>query len=217
MQSKIRFEGISMSKNQEYYVVKRLLDVIGSLVAIILFLPISVYLAFRIKIEDHGPIIYKQERIGRDGRRFFILKFRSMVVGAHAMKNEILKSSDVDGPIFKMREDPRVTKVGNFMRLHSLDEIPQFINVLRGDMSLVGPRPALPEEVNEYTEKEKERLNVLPGLSGLWQVSGRSNLTYEEMIELDLQYSRNQSTWLDLKILAMTVIQMFDSKNSGAY
>lgn len=133
------------------------------------------------------------------------------------MKNEILKSSDVDGPIFKMREDPRVTKVGNFMRLHSLDEIPQFINVLRGDMSLVGPRPALPEEVNEYTEKEKERLNVLPGLSGLWQVSGRSNLTYEEMIELDLQYSRNQSTWLDLKILAMTVIQMFDSKNSGAY
>jgi len=206
-----------MSKNQEYYVVKRLLDVIGSLVAIIIFLPISVYLAFRIKIEDNGPIIYKQERIGRDGRRFFILKFRSMVVGAHAMKNEILKSSDVDGPIFKMREDPRVTKVGNFMRLHSLDEIPQFINVLRGDMSLVGPRPALPEEVDEYTEKEKERLNVLPGLSGLWQVSGRSNLTYEEMIELDLQYSRNQSTWLDLKILAMTVIQMFDSKNSGAY
>ncbi|NBA11176.1 sugar transferase [Weissella confusa] len=206
-----------MNSKKIYYVFKRFLDVIGSMVALLIFLPLSLYIAFRIKLEDGGPIIYKQERVGEFGEKFLMLKFRSMIVGAHSLKADVADQSDVDGPIFKIKNDPRVTNVGKFIRAHSLDEIPQFVNVLRGEMSLIGPRPALPEEVAEYTGFELERLTVRPGLSGLWQVSGRSNLKYDQMIALDLKYVQEQSMLLDIKILFLTIIQMVDSKNSGAY
>lgn len=206
-----------MISKKIYYVFKRFLDVIGSMVALLIFLPLSLYIAFRIKLEDGGPIIYKQERVGEFGEKFLMLKFRSMIVGAHSLKADVADQSDVDGPIFKIKNDPRVTNVGKFIRAHSLDEIPQFVNVLRGEMSLIGPRPALPEEVAEYTGFELERLTVRPGLSGLWQVSGRSNLKYDQMIALDLKYVQEQSMLLDIKILFLTIIQMVDSKNSGAY
>lgn len=197
--------------------LKRIIDILGSIFALLIFLPISVFIGVRIKFEDNGPILYKQMRIGRDGNPFYMWKFRSMVVGAHGMKAAIEKLNESDGPTFKIKQDPRVTKIGQFIRKRSLDEIPQFINVLRGEMSMVGPRPALPEEVRSYSDEAKRRLKVKPGITGLWQVSGRSNLPYDMMIKLDLTYVNEATIWMDIKILITTVIQMFDSNNSGAY
>lgn len=198
-------------------VLKRLIDILGALVAIVVFLPISIVIAVKIKKEDGGPIFYTQERVGKDGKLFPMWKFRSMVVGAHSLKTEIADLNETDGPIFKIKDDPRVTNVGKFLRTHSLDEIPQFVNVLQGTMSLVGPRPALPEEVEEYSEKALKRLTVKPGLTGLWQVSGRSNVSYEMMIDLDLTYVHQPTIWMDIKILIITVVQMFLPGKSGAY
>lgn len=198
-------------------VLKRLIDILGALVAIVVFLPISIVIAVKIKKEDGGPIFYTQERVGKDGKLFPMWKFRSMVVGAHSLKTEIADLNETDGPIFKIKDDPRVTNVGKFLRTHSLDEIPQFVNVLQGTMSLVGPRPALLEEVEEYSEKALKRLTVKPGLTGLWQVSGRSNVSYEMMIDLDLTYVRQATIWMDIKILIITVVQMFLPGKSGAY
>ena len=198
-------------------VLKRLIDILGALVAIVVFIPISIVIAVKIKKEDGGPIFYTQERVGKDGKLFPMWKFRSMVVGAHSLKTDIADLNETDGPIFKIKDDPRVTNVGKFLRTHSLDEIPQFVNVLQGTMSLVGPRPALPEEVEEYSEKALKRLTVKPGLTGLWQVSGRSNVSYEMMIDLDLTYVRQATIWLDIKILVITVVQMFLPGKSGAY
>lgn len=198
-------------------VLKRLIDILGALVAIVVFLPISIVIAVKIKKEDGGPIFYTQERVGKDGKLFPMWKFRSMVVGAHSLKTEIADLNETDGPIFKIKDDPRVTNVGKFLRTHSLDEIPQFVNVLQGTMSLVGPRPALPEEVEEYSEKALKRLTVKPGLTGLWQVSGRSNVSYEMMIDLDLTYVSQATIWMDIKILIITVVQMFLPGKSGAY
>lgn len=200
-----------------YKGIKRLVDVVGSILALIIFSPLCVYIIYKIKQEDGGPILYKQERIGLNGRPFMMWKFRSMVVGAHAMKDELLADNDSDGPIFKIKNDPRITKIGQWIRKHSLDEIPQFFNILKGDMSLVGPRPALPEEVAAYSQRDQARLKVMPGLTGLWQVSGRSNLTYDEMINLDLDYVNHHGFWVDLKIMLVTVWQMIDAKNAGAY
>nr|WP_167849551.1 sugar transferase [Weissella confusa] len=200
-----------------YGAAKRMMDILGSLVALIIFAPISLAIIAAIKFEDGGPTFYSQERIGYKGRPFVMWKFRSMVVGAHSMKSELEDLNETEGPIFKVKNDPRVTKVGVFIRKHSLDEIPQFVNVLKGDMSLVGPRPALPEEVLAYGDSEKERLKAWPGLTGLWQVSGRSNLNYDQMIALDLKYVENKSLIMDIKILFATVIQMFLADDSGAY
>lgn len=198
-------------------VLKRLIDILGALVAIVVFIPISIVIAVKIKKEDGGPIFYTQERVGKDGKLFPMWKFRSMVVGAHSLKTDIADLNETDGPIFKIKDDPRVTNVGKFLRTHSLDEIPQFVNVLQGTMSLVGPRPALPEEVEEYSEKALKRLTVKPGLTGLWQVSGRSNVSYEMMIDLDLIYVHQATIWMDIKILIITVVQMFLPGKSGAY
>lgn len=200
-----------------YSIIKRGIDIVGSLIALVIFSPFCVYIMYKIKREDGGPILYKQERIGLDGRPFMMWKFRSMVVGAHAMKDKLLEDNESDGPIFKIKDDPRITKIGQWIRKHSLDEIPQFFNILKGDMSLVGPRPALPEEVEAYSTHDRERLRVVPGLTGLWQVSGRSNLTYEEMIDLDLEYVKRHGVLTDLKILLMTLWLMVDTKHSGAY
>lgn len=213
-----------MNKNErekitdtKYLLIKKNLDIIGSLFAIILFSPLIVVIMFVVKIEDGGPIIFVQERVGENGSHFMMYKFRSMSVGADEMKKKLTLKNEVQGAMFKMRDDPRVTHCGKFLRKHSLDEIPQFFNVLRGNMSLVGPRPPLPDEVSHYTDYDKRRLEVKPGITGLWQISGRSNLSFKEMVDLDLKYIHSRSTLVDVKILLKTAIQMIKRDNDGAF
>jgi len=162
-----------------------------------------------------GPVIFKQERVGKDGRPFVLYKFRTMVVNAEARLQELRNLNDSDGELFKMRDDPRITPVGRWLRRLSLDELPQLMNVLKGDMSLVGPRPPLAREVAGYPEDMRRRLVVKPGLTGLWQVSGRSDLSWDESIRLDLTYVENWSLVMDLAILARTVSAVV--RSSGAY
>lgn len=193
----------------------RILDVIGSVLGLLVSVIPVILIAIQVK-KDGGPIFFKQERIGKCGGSFMMWKIRSMVTNAEEIRQELLEQSDVDG-MFKMKEDPRVTKIGKFIRRHSLDELPQFWNVLKGDMSLVGPRPALREEVEKYPKRAMLRLNVKPGITGLWQVSGRSNVDFDTMIDLDLKYIANQSFWGDIVILCKTVLLMFPSEKTGAY
>ncbi|WP_225353390.1 sugar transferase [Lacticaseibacillus thailandensis] len=201
-----------------YKVTKRLMDIVGSCVALVIFSPVILYIVIAIKLEDHGPVLYKQTRVGKNGQEFELWKFRSMVQGADKIKGQLADQNEIeDGPMFKIKDDPRITKVGKFIRHHSLDEVPQFVNILKGDMSLVGPRPALPREVAEYDERDMERLQVIPGLTGLWQVSGRSKLTFAQMVDLDLTYINHRSIWFDIRIIFKTFLQMFDPKDSGAY
>jgi len=204
-------------KDRLYRIIKRIIDVIGSLVGLIVFSPTIIAIIIAIKLDDGQEIIFKQKRVGKDGEKFMMYKFRSMIPNAHAKRDQLMDLNQTGGPIFKIQNDPRRTKVGAFLRAHSLDEIPQFINVFKGDMSMVGPRPALPEEVQEYTDAELARLQVLPGLTGLWQVSGRSNTTYQEMISLDIAYIEDKNIILDLIIILKTILQMFRSSKSGAF
>lgn len=188
------------------------LAVFGLLFSII---PILI-IATLIKIEDGGPVFFKQKRVGLNGTVFWMYKIRSMVTEAESLRSDLLEKSDVEG-MFKMKNDPRVTNVGVFIRKHSLDELPQFWNVLRGDMSLVGPRPALIEEVETYSDKARERLRVKPGITGLWQVNGRSDLSFNDMIELDLLYIKNRSVFKNIIILFKTVMLVIPSEKNGAY
>lgn len=197
--------------------MKRLIDVIGSIVALVVFTPMMLVIMLLIKLEDKGPVFYGQTRIGKNGAEFKMWKFRSMIENAHELRSQMMSQNDADGPMFKIKDDPRVTKMGHFIREKSLDEIPQFFNVLKGEMSLVGPRPSLPEEVMEFDSRERERLNVLPGLTGLWQVSGRNNLSFDDMIALDLEYVKHHSVLWDIKIIFITMEQMFFSKGNGSY
>lgn len=197
--------------------MKRLIDVIGSIVALVVFTPAMLVIMLLIKLEDKGPVFYGQTRIGKNGAEFKMWKFRSMRENAHELRSQMMAQNDADGPMFKIKDDPRVTKIGHFIRKKSLDEIPQFFNVLKGEMSLVGPRPSLPEEIMEFDSRERERLNVLPGLTGLWQVSGRNDLSFDDMIALDLEYVKHHSVLWDIKIIFITVAQMFFSKGNGAY
>lgn len=194
---------------------KRAVDVLGSALGLIVLSPLLLLIAVAIRLDSPGPIIFKQRRIGRHGRSFYMYKFRSMVANAEALKDQVRHLNEADGPLFKIRDDPRITRVGRILRRTSLDELPQFWNVLRGDMSLVGPRPALPEEAAGYREWQRSRLNAAPGITGLWQVSGRSDLPFDEMILLDLYYIENWSPLLDLSILLRTVPIVLFGK--GAY
>jgi len=194
---------------------KRILDIIGAIIGLAILSPIMVLVALLIKIEDpRAPVIFKQIRVGKNGRHFVMYKFRSMVMNAEELLKELKKFNEASGPIFKMKDDPRVTRVGKFIRRTSIDELPQLWNVLKGDMSLVGPRPPLPREVEEYNDYQKKRLMVKPGCTGLWQVSGRGNFDFDEMVALDLQYIREQSLWLDLKIILKTVLLLLGDKNA---
>jgi exopolysaccharide biosynthesis polyprenyl glycosylphosphotransferase len=196
-------------------VAKRAMDLgLAGLVAIVT-MPIQAAVAVAILADSGGPVLHAQERIGKDGKPFTMHKFRSMTNGAGKRKHELLDRNEKDGPIFKMKSDPRVTKVGRFLRRYSLDELPQIYNVLKGDMSLVGPRPPLPSEVAKYSDWDSRRLSVTPGITGLWQVLGRSELTFDEMVSLDLNYIWNWSPWLDFSIMARTVGAVVHGK--GAY
>ncbi|MGY5276272.1 sugar transferase [Lactiplantibacillus plantarum] len=199
-----------------YHAIKRLTDVVLSIGGLVILSPVLAGVAIAIKVDDKkGPIFYRQERVGRHGKRFMMLKFRSMCVDAEEKLKELKKYNEVDGAMFKMKHDPRVTKIGHFIRHYSIDELPQLFNGLAGDMSLVGPRPPLPRELKEYTEYDKQRLYVVPGCTGLWQVSGRNDVGFHEMVELDLQYIRKSSILYDLRIMFKTIkIMIFPN---GAY
>lgn len=188
-----------------YLTVKRLFDIAASLFALLITLPLTLVVSLCIYLDDRGPIFYTQKRIGKDGKPFRIYKFRSMCQNADAKKRELTEQNEVNGAMFKMSNDPRVTRVGCFIRRHSIDELPQLINVLLGNMTVVGPRPPLPEEVAQYSEHDKERLKVKPGCTGLWQVSGRNSLDFDEMVELDIDYIEHASLLLDMKICFKTV------------
>jgi lipopolysaccharide/colanic/teichoic acid biosynthesis glycosyltransferase len=198
-----------------YLFMKRMLDMVLSLLGIIFLLPLFVLVAAWIKLEDpQGKVFFKQNRVGRDEVQFPMYKFRSMVSNAEKLKEQLKAQNEVSGAMFKMKNDPRVTHAGKFLRKTSIDELPQLWNVLMGDMSLVGPRPALPSEVQEYTSYDKKRLAVTPGCTGLWQVSGRSSVSFKEMVELDLNYIKKRSMWFDMKIIVKTGFVLFGAKDA---
>ncbi|HEY4629941.1 MAG TPA: sugar transferase, partial [Blastococcus sp.] len=196
-------------------VLKGALDRTGAALAIVLVAPILVAIAVAVRLSSHGPVLYRQERVGTYGRRFTMYKFRSMVDGADGKLADLLARNEGHGLLFKMQRDPRVTPVGRVLRRLSLDELPQLFNVLGGTMSLVGPRPPLPREVERYDTSIRRRLLVKPGLTGLWQISGRSDLSWEESVRLDLRYVENWSLTLDLLILWKTASAVLRSR--GAY
>jgi exopolysaccharide biosynthesis polyprenyl glycosylphosphotransferase len=190
-------------------IVKRAVDVAASLVVLALCLPLFALVAWAIKIDSPGPIFFRQTRCGKNGRKFTLYKLRSMVIDAEQRLEELKSRNEMTGPVFKMTDDPRLTRVGRVLRKTSLDEFPQFWNVLVGDMSLVGPRPPLPKEVEQYEPWQRRRLSMKPGITCIWQVSGRNKIGFEDWMKLDLQYIDRWSLWLDLRILVQTVWAVF--------
>ena len=188
-----------------YLVMKRMVDIIGSIIGLTLLSPFFLVIAILIKCADpKGPVFFKQKRIGKDGKSFDMYKFRSMVSNAEDLLEELLDLNEAEGKMFKIEHDPRITRIGRIIRKTSIDELPQLWNVIKGDMTLVGPRPPLPREVIDYTAYDKQRLLVTPGCTGLWQVSGRNRLTFDQMVQLDLKYIRERNLLLDLKIIVKT-------------
>jgi len=194
---------------------KRLLDIVGATLGLVLSAPLLLLAALLIKLESRGPVIYKSIRIGRAARPFTFYKLRTMVDGADQRRHVLAHLNETDGPVFKMAADPRVTRIGRLLRVTSVDEIPQLWNVLRGEMSLVGPRPPIAEEVVQYEPWQLRRLDVLPGITCLWQISGRSRIGFQEWMRLDLEYIKHRSFWLDLKILIRTIPAVLSRE--GAY
>ena len=199
-----------------YLTLKRLIDVIGSSIGLLLASPIMLIVALLIKLEDpKGPIFFSQMRNGAYPKTFKMYKFRSMYVDAEERLEELMHLNEQSGPAFKLKDDPRITKVGKFIRKTSLDELPQLFNVLKGDMSIVGPRPALPREVKQYTDYQKQRLFVKPGITCIWQVSGRNNIGFDEWVELDIKYIKTRSLSLDIKLILMTIPALLGDENAS--
>jgi exopolysaccharide biosynthesis polyprenyl glycosylphosphotransferase len=210
---KLRLWEISLGS---LFFIKRLMDFSAALIGLLLLSPVFLLLALLIVIEDGWPVFYTQKRIGQYGRVFPFYKFRSMVRNADKIKAQLQQQNESkDGVIFKMKHDPRITRIGRFIRRYSLDELPQLFNVLIGDMSLVGPRPPIPSEVAQYTLEDRKRLDVKPGLTCIWQISGRSDIPFREQVRLDVRYIRNQGFWTDLLILLKTIPAVLLGK--GAY
>jgi exopolysaccharide biosynthesis polyprenyl glycosylphosphotransferase len=195
--------------------LKRVLDAVLAALALALLSPLMLLVAILIRLDSPGPVIFRQTRVGRGGRPFTVFKFRTMREGAEREQEALTRLNEADGPLFKIKEDPRRTRLGVFLRRTSLDELPQFYNVLKGEMSLIGPRPALPSEVEQYQPWQRRRLETWPGLTGLWQVSGRSDRTFDEMVLLDIYYIENWSPLLDLKIALKTIPTLI--LGTGAY
>lgn len=216
---KIKMIAIDAERQQKRYAYracKRSFDFFASLIGLILLVPVFVIVAIAIKMEDpKGPVFYSQVRLGKHQKNFRMFKFRSMVIDADKLLDKLLINNEVDGAMFKMKDDPRITKVGQFIRKYSIDELPQLLNVLLGQMSLVGPRPPLPREVVEYSDYDKQRLIVKPGCTGLWQVTVRNEVGFDEMVRLDLDYINRRGIKLDFWILINTVLVFF--KPNGAY
>lgn len=216
-QSEFRLSDLFKEIQQKNYrLIKRLSDIFLGCLGLIFLLPIMVWIAYRIHKDDpNGSAFFTQERVGKDGQVFTMYKFRSMCVNAEEKLVELLDKNEIDGAMFKIKEDPRVTEFGRFIRQTSLDELPQLLNVVKGDMSLIGPRPPLQREVSDYSEYDMQRLQVKPGCSGLWQVSGRNDLHFEEMVELDIEYIKKRSISYDFKLILKTIKIMV--KPSGSY
>ena len=186
--------------------IKRIIDIIISTVLLIILLPIFICIILLVKVTSKGPLIYKWHVIGKDGKPFTGYKFRTMILNADYLKTSLLKSNEMTGPVFKMKYDPRITKVGKFLRKYSLDELPQLWSVLKGEMSLVGPRPAGPKEWSQYEEWQKRKLSVTPGMTCLWQINGRNEVhEFDEWVKMDLEYIDNWNILLDFKILLKTI------------
>lgn len=197
--------------HRHYWVLRRAQDIVFSLLALILLAPLALVISLAIVLDSPGDgAIFRQRRVGRDGKLFWLYKFRTMCPDAEKRLNELLKLNQMDGPVFKIKGDPRITRVGRFLRKTSLDELPQLLNVLRGDMSIVGPRPALPREVELYSDYQRQRLYVTPGLSCYWQITPhRNEMSFDEWVALDLKYIQERSFWVDWKTIFLTVRAMF--------
>ncbi len=204
----------AIPEDQPPLMVKATIDRLGALVGLLLAAPLMLLTAVAIKLESRGPVFFKQVRSGLNGKTFKLYKFRTMCADAEHKKDALTNRNEMNGPVFKIADDPRVTRIGRFLRKYSIDEVPQFINVLRGDMSLVGPRPPLPKEVSEYDPWQHRKLSVRPGVTCLWQVNGRNQIDFDEWMRLDLEYIDNWSLWLDAKILARTIPAVI--KGSGS-
>ncbi len=200
----------TLRSHRRYWVLRRAQDIVFSLLALILLAPLALLISLAIVLDSPGDgAIFRQRRVGRDGKLFWLYKFRTMCPDAEEQLNELLSQNQMDGPVFKIKGDPRITRVGRFLRKTSLDELPQLLNVLQGDMSIVGPRPALPREVELYSDYQRQRLYVTPGLSCYWQIAPhRSEMSFDEWVALDLKYIQERSFWVDWKIIFLTVRAM---------
>ena len=200
----------TLRSHRRYWVLRRAQDIVFSLLALILLAPMALLISLAIVLDSPGDgAIFRQRRVGRDGKLFWLYKFRTMCPDAEEQLNELLSQNQMDGPVFKIKGDPRITRVGRFLRKTSLDELPQLLNVLRGDMSIVGPRPALPREVELYSDYQRQRLYVTPGLSCYWQIAPhRNEMSFDEWVALDMKYIQERSFWVDWKIIFLTVRAM---------
>lgn len=215
LQYNIDNSNVVVEKRKGYEFVKRSMDIVFSLCGLVLLSPILFIIMVLIKLESKGAVIFSQERVGQYEKKFKMYKLRSMVVNAEELKKKLEAQNEMSGPMFKMKDDPRVTKIGKFIRKTSLDEIPQLVNVLKGDMSLVGPRPSLPKEVEQFEEWMHRRHDVKPGLTCYWQVSGRNNIDFEDWMKLDVKYVEERSLWGDIKLIFKTVFVLFGDKNAA--
>lgn len=197
-----------------YEIFKRIIDIIGAGLGLILLSPIIAIVACAVKFTSKGPVFFSQKRVGKNGELFEMYKFRSMVVNAEELKENLEEQNEMSGPMFKIKDDPRITKVGKFIRKTSIDELPQLWNVLKGDMSLVGPRPSLPKEVEQFDNWMFKRLSVRPGLTCYWQVSGRNNIDFEDWMKLDCRYVDERNLWIDIKLIFKTIFVLFGDKNA---
>lgn len=206
---------VKMGQNRRiYFFSKRLLDVSLAIIGGVLLSPLFFVVGLLIKVESKGPIIFSQDRVGQDGNIFKMYKFRSMVEDAEELKSKLIDKNEMDGPMFKMENDPRITKVGSVIRKMSIDELPQLINVIKGDMSLVGPRPSLPSEVLQFDEWMKKRLSVKPGLTCYWQVSGRNNIDFINWMKMDVKYVEESNLLIDIKLIIKTMFLLLGDKNA---
>ena len=213
---KIQIDKERLAHQKCYLFIKRLFDIVASCLGLIVLSPIFLITAICIKVNDpKGPVFYTQTRVGKNGKQFRMFKFRSMVSNADELLAKLRSQNEVNGAMFKIKNDPRITSVGRVIRKYSIDELPQLINVINGTMSIVGPRPPLPYEVKEYTDYDRQRLLVTPGATGMWQVGGRNDVNFDEMVRLDLTYIQNRSVWLDFIIILKTIKIMI--KPNGAY
>ena len=213
--TQLDFENESARGFSFYEIIKRLIDIICSFMGLLAFSPLFIIIAIIIKFTSKGPVFFSQKRVGKYGREFDMYKFRSMVVNAEELKEKLAAQNEMSGPMFKMKDDPRVTKVGKFIRKTSLDELPQLWNVLKGDMSLVGPRPSLPKEVAQFEDWMHRRLEVKPGLTCYWQVSGRNNIDFEDWMKLDIRYVEERNLFVDIKLIFKTIFVLFGDKNAS--
>ena len=217
IEEKILYEDSYKKVNNSrfYLFLKRFMDIFASILGLILLSPILIVVSILIKLESKGPVFFSQKRVGLHGKTFNMYKFRSMIVNAEEIKDKLKEQNEMSGPMFKMKNDPRITKIGKFIRKTSIDELPQLLNVLKGEMSLVGPRPSLPKEVKEFEPWMLERLEVKPGITCYWQVMGRNSIGFREWMELDVKYVHERCLSLDLKLIFKTFFVLFGDENAS--